>query len=50
MMASPPPVLGAVFGTGAGSGIAVLFVLTGCAGIALSLGCLRLKAARRLDS
>lgn len=49
MMASPPPVLGAVFGTGAGSGIAVLFVLTGCAGIALSLGCLRLKAARMLD-
>ena len=49
MMASPPPVLGAVFGSGAGAGIAVMFVLTGCAGIALSLGCLRLKAARMLD-
>ena len=48
-MASPPPVLGAVFGSGAGAGIAVMFVLTGCAGIALSLGCLRPKAARMLD-
>lgn len=48
-MATEPSVLRAVFGTGAGAGIAVMFVLTGCAGIALSFGCLRLKAARKLD-
>jgi len=51
-MAADSPVqqaLTAVFGTGKGSGIAVMFFITGVVGCVTSFMCLRNRAYRELD-